>query len=272
MMDAPMKNFAALALALALPSVASAQSVWMHNRSEMLLETDDSGIVAISYLVPRKGLSAFPGSVVFNGVILGEKVIGRATLFSAKCGEIGYDVRGSISPDKRTIRLSGMAPIRNDQCKPVRVREDRLEFTYDRAAASIDPNLVGEWSSYSESCDEEGAQQGPILHSIARTSFSGYETYCAFVKVTGTRPSTSVDANCRIMDSTQRMKLSFTRVANQTLDLRMTGGEGGEVAPVRLYKCPISAADIARVESEKAKKAEQDEIAAAREKAHSEGR
>ncbi|MCY0147220.1 hypothetical protein OEG84_05710 [Hoeflea sp. G2-23] len=54
-------------------------------------------------------------------------VIGKAWVFSARCGAMSYDVTGAVRPN--SILLEGRAPKRDKKCKVTRYRDDELLFT-----------------------------------------------------------------------------------------------------------------------------------------------
>ena len=235
--------FLVLALALPLPSAAAAQSVWMHNKSEMLLEEDKDGNIIISYLSPRVGLSAKPGDFVFSGSYEKQEIDGIARLFSEKCGSTGYEVSGQISRDKKTITLTGGAPIRDANCRESRVRTDKLIFTYVRERGSLDTGFIGEWSSYQPTCDETEAQQGPILNYISPRGFGYYESYCAFSQISGPTDRPNIKMICSTMGNNSSDAISMIKSGRRVAEIQwLSGASVG--AKQTLYKCPINSKDL----------------------------
>lgn len=236
-----MKKLLPLAVIFAFPNLASAQSVWMHNRSEMLLEMNGSTAV-ISYLTPREGLSAQPGDFVMYGSIGGvtgkNSVSGVARLFSAKCGPAGYEVSGDISEDKKTITLTGSAPIRDANCKITRFKEDKLLFTYVRERGSIDPSFIGEWSANKTTCNEEEAKEGPILTNISPRGYGAYETYCAFSQIKGDANQASITSTCTTMGNRYSINQDIKKISPREIEIITRDGPSAG-AKQSLYKCPI---------------------------------
>jgi hypothetical protein len=106
-----------------------------HNGSTMEVQQCD-GDLFISYSAPRSGLAkigVIPGTLLFEGNLRpGNRVSGQARLFSAKCGEITYDVSGTTSGN--SIVLSGSAPKRNSSCRVISYSTDKLLFTLNIGA------------------------------------------------------------------------------------------------------------------------------------------
>ena len=235
-----------LALALPLPSAAAAQSVWLHNKSEMLLEENKDGNIIISYLSPREGLSAKPGDFVFSGsygLLKKQEIDGIARLFSEKCGSTGYEVSGQISRDKKTITLTGAAPVRDANCRESRVRTDKLTFTYVRERGSLDAAFIGEWSNHQPTCDETEAQQGPILNYISPRGFSYYESYCAFSQISGPTDRPNIKMICSTMGNNSSDAISMIKSAPRMMEIQwLSGASVG--AKQTLFKCPINSKDL----------------------------
>jgi hypothetical protein len=238
-----MKKLGVLTLAIMLPSTASAQSVWMHNRSEMLLETYGSRLV-ISYLTPREGLSAQPGEFLIHGTLdLKSKTVGGvARVFSSKCGPAAYEVGGDLSSG--TITLTGNAPIRDANCRITRFRSDKLVFTLVRERGTIDPFFIGEWSANQKTCDENEAQEGPILTTITSRGMGFYEEYCAFSEIRGNANLSTLGMTCSIMDSKSSVVKGLKRLAPRMMEVEFRDGPSAG-AKRTLYKCPIDLKDPA---------------------------
>ena len=243
-----MQKLAILTLAAILPTAASAQSVWMHNRSEMLLETNGGNLI-ISYLTPREGLSAQPGDYVvygsFDDTARKNGVSGIARVFSAKCGGAGYEVSGEISDDKKTITLIGDAPIRDANCRITRFRSDKLVFTYSRDRGELHSSFIGEWSANKSTCDENESQEGPMLTSITPRGLGFYETYCAFSQIRGTANQIAVSMTCSFMDSKTSTVKGLKNIAPRIIEVETRDGPSAG-AKQTLYKCPIFPKDASQ--------------------------
>lgn len=235
-----MKKFFILSAIILCPHIASAQSIWMHNKSEMLLEMRSNGDFIISYLTPREGLSAQPGDFVVYGSIDAKtnKANGIARLFSAKCGTTGYEIVGQMSQDKKTLTFKGTAPIRDGNCKITKSKEDHLVFTYVKERGSLDPHFIGEWSANQKTCNEEEAKEGPILTNISPRGYSAYETYCAFSQITGDTKKASVSMTCMSMGNKYLMTQDFIKKSDRIIEIVSRDGASAG-AKQALYKCPI---------------------------------
>ena len=105
-------------------------NIWNHNGSVVFLELQGSNR-KFYYLRPRPGIAAEgvqPGTLLFAGTRSGHNYVGTAYIFSARCGPIGYPVRGSLS-NLDFIRLVGRAPRRDANCNVVSYFDDVLIFT-----------------------------------------------------------------------------------------------------------------------------------------------
>ena len=236
-----------LVLVVALPAAASAQSIWMHNRSEMLIETRGDGSMIISYLTPREGLSAQPGDFLVSGSIdlKSRSAGGLARVFSAKCGTAGYEVDGEISEDGKTITLTGGAPVRDANCRITRRRTDKLVFTYVRERGSLDPAFIGEWSVDKATCDENETKEGPyILKQITPRGMSAYEETCAYSQIRGNASMTTLSMTCSFMDSKSTSVRGLRMVAPRIIEIETRDGPSAG-AKQTLYKCPINSKDPA---------------------------
>lgn len=241
-----MKKLFLLAAMIVFPNLASAQSVWMHNRSEMLLEARSDGTIIITYLTPREGLSAQPGDFVIYGSIGGvtgkNSVSGIARIFSAKCGPAAYEVGGNITDDKKTINLTGNAPIRDANCKITRFKEDKLLFTYVGERGNLDTSFIGEWSENKTTCNEEEAKEGPILTNISPRGYGAYETYCAFSQIKGDVNQASITSICTTMGNRYSINQDFKKIGHREIEIITRDGPSAG-AKQSLYKCPIPLKD-----------------------------
>ncbi len=142
----------------AISTTASAgQSVWNHNGSQMLLDSNGNRRV-ISYLHPRPGISAQPGQMLFEGRRVGNHYEGTAYTFRRGCQPAAYDVYGQLGSETRIV-LRGAAPKRVG-CQIVGYSEHsgnaRLVFTYMRKAEGQDYG----------SDTQEGPQAGPVQRIV----------------------------------------------------------------------------------------------------------
>lgn len=236
-----MKKLSAVLIILFLPHLAFAQSIWMHNRSEMLLETNSHKNFIISYVAPREGLSAQPGDFLVHGTIgFLEKndISGIARVFSAKCGPIGYEVSGALSDDKKTITLTGSAPIRDANCKITRFKDDKLVFTYAKERGVLDPFFIGEWSANQSTCNEDEAQEGPILTALSPRGLTSYETYCAFTSIKNASNQSIIHATCSSMNQKYSITQNFTKIGNREIEIEAQDG-ASKGTKQKLFKCPI---------------------------------
>ena len=99
-----------------------------HNGSLMEAHACDGQFV-IAYDQPRAGLAAQgvrSGTVLFRGVIRGNRLSGTAHVFKAGCPPAPYPVRGSMG--NNVIVLEGVAPVRQQGCAVTGARNDRLVF------------------------------------------------------------------------------------------------------------------------------------------------
>jgi hypothetical protein len=129
---------ASLALGLAAsPAKASncATDEYDHNGSLMEMQVCDGGGMTISYMRPRRGLTAVgvvTGTLLFNGVEQAGGVIsGQARRFDKTCGPVLYPVTGHNHSG--SIILRGNAPKLDGRCQVIGYRADKLLFTLQGA-------------------------------------------------------------------------------------------------------------------------------------------
>jgi hypothetical protein len=70
------------------------------------------------------------GSVLFVGRRDKNKYVGKAHVFSKRCGAVAFDVTGDVSADQREVTVSGKRPRLNNQCRPDSFEDETLVFTY----------------------------------------------------------------------------------------------------------------------------------------------
>lgn len=133
-----------------------------HNGSTMELQ-QCNGELSIAYSKPRSGLAKIgvsPGTLLFEGgVSRSGRVSGDARLFSAKCGEISYQVSGSMRGD--TISLTGQAPKRNSGCRVTSHRTDNLLFTLITSAPQPAP-AANDWYAIAGSFKSRSAAEAKV--------------------------------------------------------------------------------------------------------------
>jgi hypothetical protein len=114
-------------------------SYWKQNGSVLALsgnprDRDDPSLQMI-YMSPSGQLSAQriqKGTLLFGGRKSGNSYAGMAYAFSELCEPGAYKVKGAISKDKRTLTLSGKAPIYGPDCDFVGYRDSTLVFNLVR--------------------------------------------------------------------------------------------------------------------------------------------
>ncbi|TYC54069.1 hypothetical protein FMN50_13090 [Rhodobacterales bacterium] len=127
----------AAALTILPAGNALADSCWMHNGSVMRLEADGNQRW-LSYEVPRDALRSagvVQGTLLFNGVMEGNRYKGTARVFSKFCpGQpLEYRAEGPVRSDQLKVTLSGRREIYR-RCRPTgKFTTDTLVFTYSHA-------------------------------------------------------------------------------------------------------------------------------------------
>ena len=114
------------------PPPASGVSRWMHNGSVMRL-TAEGNRRFFHYETPRVGMlkaGAKSGTLLFEGVRLGDRYTGQAYIFRKGCEPHPYIVEGEVSADERRIALRGKAPRLDKTCTVTSTRDDVLIFIY----------------------------------------------------------------------------------------------------------------------------------------------
>jgi hypothetical protein len=117
-------------------ATAAEVSLWDHNGSTMRLRLLP-GSAIMAYQAPREGIrkaGAKPGDTLFTVARNGERLSGSSSIFSRRCGNREFPVSGTISPDLRTIRLSGRAPSLGSDCETKGWVDQDLVFSYISAA------------------------------------------------------------------------------------------------------------------------------------------
>ena len=158
------------------------QSIWNHNGSQMLLQSYGNQRV-ITYYVPRRGISAKRGRILFRGTRNGQTYSGTAYTFRRGCAPAPYQVSGVLSSEYEIV-LHGASPVRRG-CRVTGYTRhsgnSTLVFTYirklggtvapDPAPApqppAIDPGFAGQQAPQQldpgfAGPQNEGPQVGPV--------------------------------------------------------------------------------------------------------------
>ena len=165
--------FSALATATFAGAAQAGQSIWNHNGSQMLLQSNGSNRT-ISYLYPRPGISAQPGQVVFQGRRIGNRYVGTAYTFRRGCQPAAYRVSGRLGSETRIV-LRGAAP-RRSGCQVIgysnRSGNARLVFSYMRKAGpeayGAESNEPPAYKPQYQPPQQEGPVAGPVQRIVKR--------------------------------------------------------------------------------------------------------
>jgi hypothetical protein len=120
---------------LVTPASNGGSDPYVHNGSDMVIEQRGTNL-HIRYDKPRAALASAgikPGSLLFAGHRIGDKVEGIAYLFNAKCPPAPYVVTGQFDSTYNLV-LNGPAPLRDPQSCAViaasgAARQARLVFS-----------------------------------------------------------------------------------------------------------------------------------------------
>lgn len=105
-------------------------TIWDHNGSVMYLVANGQSR-EFYYQKPRAGMidaGAHPGSLLFRGEIDNGRFFGTAYIFNSRCGQIPFQVEGSILDNDERIMLSGQAPRVGRNCRADESYTSNLEF------------------------------------------------------------------------------------------------------------------------------------------------
>ena len=106
------------------------RTYWDHNGSVVYLSAEGNRR-KFYYHAPRDGMlrsGATPGSLLFDGVVIGDRYAGEAFIFKPGCGKLGYQVEGPILNNGRRVLLTGRAPRVGNRCNVIGASNDRLQF------------------------------------------------------------------------------------------------------------------------------------------------
>ena len=70
------------------------------------------------------------GTLLFEGTIEGDRMVGRARTFSRGCGETPYPVTGIVAPDRERVVMRGARDRLDEACRTVGRARDTLSFLY----------------------------------------------------------------------------------------------------------------------------------------------
>jgi hypothetical protein len=111
-------------------STSPEPTIWDHNGSVMYLVANGQSR-EFYYQKPREGMldaGAHPGSLLFRGEIDNGKYSGTAYIFNGRCGQIPFQVEGSILDNDERIMLTGQAPRVARNCRAGESYTSNLEF------------------------------------------------------------------------------------------------------------------------------------------------
>jgi hypothetical protein len=112
--------------------LAAEDSLWDHNGSTARLRLLPESAV-MDYETPREGMrkaGAKPGDNLFTVARSGARLSGSSRIFSRRCGNQEFPVEGTLSADRRTIRLKGRAPSLGPDCEIKGWIDQDLIFSY----------------------------------------------------------------------------------------------------------------------------------------------
>jgi len=105
-------------------------TIWDHNGSMMYLVANGASR-EFHYQKPRAGMlevGVRPGSLLFRGEIDKGQYSGTAYIFNPHCGQIPFQVNGSVLDNDERILLTGRAPRVGRNCHPHESYTSNLEF------------------------------------------------------------------------------------------------------------------------------------------------
>jgi len=154
-------------------STSAGPSVWDHNGSQMLLQSQGSQRT-ITYLIPRPGLKIQPGEILFLGRRRGNLYEGTAFLFRSGCQPASFAVRGALGSETQII-VSGATPQRStngSRCEIVNFSSDphssRLVFTYLRKYEGPVPQQIQRPQTIEPQTPQDPDQEGPRISPVQK--------------------------------------------------------------------------------------------------------
>jgi hypothetical protein len=126
----------------ATPAATTAErTFWDHNGSVMYLVANGSSR-ELYYQKPRAGMlevGVRSDSLLFRGEIKDEQFSGTAYIFNAQCGQVPFEVKGSILDNGARIVLTGQAPRVGRNCLASGHYISTLEFKLLRSTEVAQP-------------------------------------------------------------------------------------------------------------------------------------
>ena len=105
-------------------------SLWSHNGSVLYLVANGTWR-EFHYKQPRPGMvqvGAYPDALLFRGQSINHEYFGTAFLFNSQCGQLPYQVRGSILDGYKRVLMTGQAPQVGPDCRVIGYFDDTLDF------------------------------------------------------------------------------------------------------------------------------------------------
>jgi len=112
------------------PDASADRTIWDHNGSVMYLVANGSSR-EFYYEKPRPGMlesGASPGSLLFRGEVNNGQYSGTSYIFTPRCGQMPFRVKGAILDNDQLIVLTGQAPRVGRNCKTYASYTTNLEF------------------------------------------------------------------------------------------------------------------------------------------------
>lgn len=107
------------------------QTLWDHNNSTMSV-TISGGRVTIHYLKPRQGMmdeGVRPGTLMFEGQRVGDRLSGTAYVFDSRCGKLPYQDEGEIFGGRQIVLNGRRVPTAlTAECQVTSYRTDPSVF------------------------------------------------------------------------------------------------------------------------------------------------
>jgi hypothetical protein len=136
-----------------VPDASPERTMWDHNGSVMYLIANGSSR-EFFYEKPRPGMleaGAETGSLLFRGEVSNGQYSGTAYVFNPKCGQVPFNVKGSILDSGERIVLTGPAPRVGRNCQAYASYSSTLEFRLLKPVAdSPSPQAQNEYESKAE--------------------------------------------------------------------------------------------------------------------------
>jgi len=111
-------------------------------------------------------VGARPGSLLFRGQVDNGQYSGTAYIFNPHCGQIPFQVKGSILDNEQRIMLTGQAPRVGRNCRTYESYTSNLEFrrlTPNEVSQSQEPFTAAQAPAVEESKPEVSSRDGGEL-------------------------------------------------------------------------------------------------------------